>query len=77
MLKDRVTDHEVADAVKLAIVALVVLPLLPDRGVGPYRVLNPFRIWLPVHGGARYARVFALAMIPAAGAFAAVMVLAP
>lgn len=47
-LGERVTDLELEDAVKLAVVALVVLPLLPDRGLGPYGVLNPFRIWLLV-----------------------------
>lgn len=26
----------------------VVLPLLPDRGFGPYAALNPFRLWLAV-----------------------------
>jgi len=45
VLRERVTDVEVADAVKFAIVAFVVLPLLPNRGLGPYEVLNPFRIW--------------------------------
>ncbi len=48
LLKEGVTDVEVADAVKFAIVAFVVLPLLPNRGMGPYQVLNPFRIWLLV-----------------------------
>lgn len=33
---------------QLVLVALVVLPLLPDRGFGWYGVLNPFRIWLMV-----------------------------
>lgn len=32
----------------LVLIALVVLPLLPDRSFGPYDVLNPFRIWLMV-----------------------------
>lgn len=33
---------------RLALVALVILPLLPDRTFGPYGVLNPFQIWLMV-----------------------------
>lgn len=48
VLRRQVTDTEMTDAVKLAVVAFVVLPVLPDRGMGPYQVLNPFRIWLLV-----------------------------
>jgi len=33
-------------ALTLAVVTVIVLPLLPDRGFGPYEVWNPFRIWL-------------------------------
>ncbi|CAM01752.1 uncharacterized membrane protein (DUF4010 family) [Saccharopolyspora erythraea NRRL 2338] len=43
-----VTDQDVADAVRLFVVAFVVYPLLPDRAMGPYGVLNPSRIWLLV-----------------------------
>jgi uncharacterized membrane protein (DUF4010 family) len=43
-----VTDQDVADAVRLFIVAFVVYPLLPDRAMGPYGVLNPSKIWLLV-----------------------------
>ena len=48
LLRDVVSDAEAEDAVKLLVLAFVVLPLLPDRGLGPYGVLNPFRIWLLV-----------------------------
>ena len=33
---------------RLVLIALVILPLLPDESFGPYEVLNPFRIWLVV-----------------------------
>lgn len=33
---------------RFVLIALVVLPVLPDRTYGPYDVLNPFRIWLIV-----------------------------
>lgn len=33
---------------RLVLIALVILPLLPDESFGPYEVLNPFRIWLTV-----------------------------
>jgi len=33
---------------RLVLIALVILPLLPNEEFGPYEVLNPFRIWLMV-----------------------------
>lgn len=33
---------------QLVLIAMVILPILPDKGYGPYGVLNPFRIWLIV-----------------------------
>ena len=50
-LHDLVTRIGQADAraiFRLALIALVILPLLPDRTFGPYGVLNPFSIWLMV-----------------------------
>ena len=50
-LHDLVTRIGQADAraiFRLALIALVILPLLPDRTFGPYGVLNPFGIWLMV-----------------------------
>lgn len=46
--KDIVTEVELEDAVKFFVVAFVVLPLLPNRGFGPYGVLNPEKVWLLV-----------------------------
>lgn len=37
--------QELHDLLVLAAAAVVVLPLLPDRGFGPDGVLNPFAIW--------------------------------
>lgn len=48
VLRQQVSDAEMDDAIKLAVVAFVILPALPNRGMGPYEVLNPFRIWLLV-----------------------------
>ena len=39
------TEQELHDALLFAAAALVVLPLTPDRGVGPYGVLNPRTLW--------------------------------
>jgi len=46
--RDIVTEVELEDAVKFFVVAFVVLPLLPNRGFGPYGVLNPAKVWLLV-----------------------------
>jgi uncharacterized membrane protein (DUF4010 family) len=40
-----VTESEVNDALVLAASVLVVLPLIPDRYVGPFHVINPRMIW--------------------------------
>lgn len=47
-IRNIVTDVELGDALKFFIVAFVVLPLLPNRSLGPYGVLNPERIWFIV-----------------------------
>jgi uncharacterized membrane protein (DUF4010 family) len=42
------TEEEVRDALIFAGATLVILPLLPDRTMGPYDVLNPRSIWIIV-----------------------------
>lgn len=46
--RDIVSEVELEDAIKFCAVAFVVLPLLPDRPLGPYGVLNPAKVWLLV-----------------------------
>ena len=41
-------EADIRAGARLALIALVILPALPDQGYGPYGVLNPFRIWLMV-----------------------------
>jgi uncharacterized membrane protein (DUF4010 family) len=33
---------------QFGLIAFVILPILPDRGFGPYEALNPYNIWLMV-----------------------------
>ncbi len=40
--------RDLVSILQFAVVAFVVLPLLPDRGFGPYAALNPRHIWLMV-----------------------------
>jgi uncharacterized membrane protein (DUF4010 family) len=47
-LSRALTQQEIAAALQLAVISAVVLPILPNEGFGPWRVLNPFRIWLVV-----------------------------
>ena len=42
------TEGEVKDALIFAGATLVVLPLVPDRPMGPYGALNPHTIWIIV-----------------------------
>jgi uncharacterized membrane protein (DUF4010 family) len=45
----RMTSAEDIKALaRLVLVAFVILPLLPDTGMGPYHALNPIRIWTVV-----------------------------
>lgn len=44
----RIGEAEIRAVFRLVLIALVVLPLLPDESYGPFEVLNPFRIWLMV-----------------------------
>lgn len=41
----RLSDQEVFDGILLAAAALIVMPLLPNRAIDPYGVINPQLIW--------------------------------
>jgi uncharacterized membrane protein (DUF4010 family) len=45
-LVDRLGDREVRAIMQLVLLALVVLPVLPDDTYGPYAVFNPREMWL-------------------------------
>jgi len=44
----QVSGEELGSALELAVVAVIVLPLVPNQGYGPWALLNPFDIWLVV-----------------------------
>jgi uncharacterized membrane protein (DUF4010 family) len=44
----KLTATDVGVTLQFAVLTLVILPLLPDRGFGPYAALNPRNIWLMV-----------------------------
>lgn len=44
--RSQLSEQEVRDALTLAAAALVILPLVPDRFMGPYGAINPRTIWI-------------------------------
>jgi uncharacterized membrane protein (DUF4010 family) len=41
----RLGDEDLKAVMKFVLIALVILPVLPDRSLGPYGALNPRQIW--------------------------------
>jgi uncharacterized membrane protein (DUF4010 family) len=41
----RIEAAELAAALKLLLVSVVILPVLPNQGYGPWQALNPYEIW--------------------------------
>ncbi|MBI5394853.1 MAG: MgtC/SapB family protein [Verrucomicrobia bacterium] len=44
----RIGEADFKAVMQFVLITLVILPVLPDQAYGPYRVLNPHRIWLLV-----------------------------
>lgn len=44
----RLRREELLAVLQLLVMSLVLLPVLPNRGFGPWQVLNPFELWLMV-----------------------------
>ena len=44
----RVGEQDMNAIFRLVLVAMVILPVLPNTGYGPHGVINPFQIWLMV-----------------------------
>jgi uncharacterized membrane protein (DUF4010 family) len=41
----RLDRTELLAALRLLLISVVLLPLLPDRGYGPFEALNPYKLW--------------------------------
>lgn len=41
----RLQAHELGAGLKLLLITVVVLPLLPDQGIGPDGLVNPYQLW--------------------------------
>lgn len=44
----RLEHSELLAALELLVISVIVLPVLPDRALGPWHALNPFQLWLLV-----------------------------
>lgn len=61
LARDTLTEQEIHDVLLFAATALIVLPLVPDRGIGPNDAFNPFTAWrlvvlvLAVNGAGYFA----------------------
>jgi uncharacterized membrane protein (DUF4010 family) len=44
-VRDTLSERELRDALVLGVAALVVLPMVPNRFVGPMKVVNPYILW--------------------------------
>ncbi len=44
----KVSEEDLYATIKLAIITVIILPLLPNREIGPLNILNPQMIWLMV-----------------------------
>ena len=45
---EKMKGQELADTLKFAVIAFVILPFLPNKGFGPLELFNPYIIWLMV-----------------------------
>ncbi|MFG0330449.1 MAG: MgtC/SapB family protein [Phycisphaerales bacterium] len=45
---DRIGEADAKAIMRFVLIALVILPLIPNETYGPYDVINPFKIWLMV-----------------------------
>lgn len=41
----RIEQRELMAIIQLLVISVVLLPILPDQGYGPYQALNPYTIW--------------------------------
>ncbi|MFZ5548208.1 MAG: MgtC/SapB family protein, partial [Pseudomonadota bacterium] len=44
----KLSEGELNSGTQLLLISVVVLPVLPDQGYGPYGALNPYRLWWAV-----------------------------
>lgn len=58
-------EHELYATLKLLLISVVVLPILPNQGFGPWEILNPYQLWWMVVliAGVSYLGYFAIKIV--------------
>jgi uncharacterized membrane protein (DUF4010 family) len=61
----KLEQHELNATLKLLLISVVMLPILPDQGYGPWAVFNPYHIWWMVVliAGISYLGYFAIKIV--------------
>lgn len=67
IVAEALTEQELHDGLLLGAAALVILPLAPDKGFGPYGSFNPFTVW----------RLVVIVMAVSAGGYAMLRMFGP
>lgn len=64
-LLERLEHRELFATLKMVLISALVLPLLPNEGMGPWQALNPYHIWWMVVliAGISYVGYFAMKLI--------------
>jgi len=44
----KLTPRDIASVLQFAVLSLVILPVVPNKGFGPYGALNPYHLWMMV-----------------------------
>lgn len=62
---NKLEEQELNATLKLLLISVVILPILPDQGYGPWAVLNPYHIWWMVVliAGVSYLGYFAIKIV--------------
>ncbi len=42
----RLTSQDWRSVLQFSVLPLIVLPILPNRGFGPYDAINPHQVWM-------------------------------
>lgn len=64
-LEERIDRQEIMAMLKLLLISVVMLPVLPDQGYGPWQALNPYEIWWMVVliAGISFTGYFAIKLV--------------
>lgn len=47
-MSERLTRQDLRSVLQFAVLSFVILPILPNRSLGPFDALNPYQVWLMV-----------------------------